>query len=128
MLKFLLSFCLGACSHAQRPADPPAFANASTEAFARLVGDSATQVLDVRTAEEFAAGRLARAVNIDVHHSRFADLAAARLDTTRAVAVYCRSGRRSAAAAEQLAARGFRVTNLLGGLLAWEADGRPVER
>ncbi len=43
--------------------------------------------------------------------------------------VVCRSGRRSAAAARQLAALGFgRVLNLRGGMLAWTQAGLPVER
>jgi len=47
------------------------------------------------------------------------------LDNTREIVVYCRSGKRSMDAAKQLAAAGFRVTNLAGGTLRWSDDVDP---
>jgi rhodanese-related sulfurtransferase len=45
------------------------------------------------------------------------------------VVLYCRSGHRSERAAARLgAARGRAVRHLAGGILAWKASGRPVER
>ena len=89
-------------------------------------GDSALFVLDVRTPEEFAAGHIPGAVNIP--H----DQVAARLmdvPKDKDVVIYCRSGRRSAIAAEALAANGYtRLGHLEGDMQAWEAKGRPVER
>ena len=41
------------------------------------------------------------------------------------VVVYCRSGARSARAADFLRARGHRVRNLEGGILAWSSDVDP---
>jgi rhodanese-related sulfurtransferase len=38
----------------------------------------------------------------------------------------CRSGHRSAHAADALAAAGFNAVNLAGGMLAWAAEGLPV--
>jgi len=41
--------------------------------------------------------------------------------------LYCKSGRMSRIAAEALAAHGFQdMLHLDGGLIAWEADGRPL--
>jgi phage shock protein E len=70
-----------------------------------LVAQGAT-LLDVRTSEEFASGHLDGAVLIPV-----SDLAVrmGELPRDRPVVVYCRSGRRSAAAADQLRSAGFRV-------------------
>ncbi|MDE5976124.1 MAG: rhodanese-like domain-containing protein, partial [Muribaculaceae bacterium] len=51
-----------------------------------------------------------------------------RLDKSKPVAVYCRSGKRSADAANLLSSEGFKVTNLLGGILAWEDDKKPIEK
>ena len=42
------------------------------------------------------------------------------------LAVYCRSGKRSAAAAEKLSKAGYTVTNMLGGYMAWTEENRPV--
>ncbi len=48
------------------------------------------------------------------------------LDTQRPVAVYCRSGRRSARAASLLSSQGLAVTNLDGGVLAWQDAGKAL--
>ncbi|OWW21947.1 rhodanese-like domain-containing protein [Noviherbaspirillum denitrificans] len=47
----------------------------------------------------------------------------------RPVVLICRSGQRSAAAAELLVQQGFKsVHNVQGGIIAWEKAGLPVER
>ena len=43
--------------------------------FAEIIADTSVVVLDVRTADEFAEGHIARAVNIDVKQSDFMDKA-----------------------------------------------------
>lgn len=43
-----------------------------------------------------------------------------QLDRAKPILVYCRSGHRSAAAANLLAGAGFTVFNLLGGAMAWQ--------
>jgi rhodanese-related sulfurtransferase len=96
---------------------------------ARLVDqDAGLIVLDVRTAEEYAAGHVPGARNIahELLPARLAELADAR---DRDIVVYCRSGRRSAIALDTLRAAGFtRVAQLEGDYLAWEAAQRPVEK
>ena len=62
--------------------------------FAEIIADTSVVVLDVRTADEFAEGHIARAVNIDVKQSDFTDKAKATLPKGKTIAVYCRSGRR----------------------------------
>ena len=91
-----------------------------------LQPSSATQLVDVRTPEEYAEGHLEGAVNIDVNDSTFLQHATASLEKGRAVAVYCRSGKRSALAASLLAKQGYNVINLLGGILAWKEDQKPI--
>ena len=44
------------------------------------------------------------------------------------IAVYCRSGRRSKAAAEFLVKQGYNVIELEGGIMAWQKAGKPVEK
>ncbi len=48
------------------------------------------------------------------------------LDKQRTYYVYCRSGKRSNAAATYLLGQGFRVRDMQGGYLRWTAEGRPV--
>ncbi len=102
------------------------FVNVDVDAFAELVSKSGAQLLDVRTAKEFAEGHLEGAVNIDVNGQNFIQEAKAQLNPLLPVAVYCRSGRRSANAAGLLEAEGFKAVNLKGGILAWKEKGMPV--
>ena len=77
------------------------YEDADVEAFAALVADSSVVVLDVRTAEEFGESHLSRALNVDVKQSDFLQQAKAVLPKDKTIAVYCRSGRRSADACER---------------------------
>ena len=102
------------------------YENADVTAFAELTNQADVQLVDVRTAEEFAEGHLAGALNLDMKQANFVESAKAQLDTSRHVAVYCRSGRRSAEAANLLAGEGYKVTNLAGGILAWKSLNKEV--
>ena len=105
------------------------YENLGVQAFeTKLAGDGTVQLLDVRTASEFAEGHIAPAINIDWYSSNFLKDAEASLDKSRPVLVYCRSGRRSASAAAALEKAGFKVFNLSGGYLAWTAAGKPVTK
>lgn len=83
------------------------------------------EVIDVRTPEEFAAGHLADAVNIDVSSPDFATQVSA-LPTDATYVVYCRSGNRSTAAIQAMTDLGF--TDLVNGgaFDSLAAEGIPV--
>lgn len=89
----------------------------------RLIDEDALVVIDVRTPEEVAAGRLPGSRHIPM------DEVEARMDEIpkdRDVLVYCAGGGRSAAICEALSERGWeRLLNLDGGIGAWNG---PVER
>ncbi len=74
--------------------------------FAQLMERADVVVLDVRTEEEFKEGHLEGALNIDQGKDGFVDKVKATLSTDKTIAIYCRSGRRSANATEKLAAVG----------------------
>ncbi len=82
---------------------------------AEAVSEPGTTVIDVRTPEEYASGHVAGAVNIDVEDPGF-DEAVASLPKDDAYVVYCRSGNRSAAAADRMADAGFTDITDVGGL------------
>ena len=103
-----------------------AFSNVGVDEFQALIADPNMQLLDVRTPEEFDEGHIAGATLVDVNDSSFVDRAVAILDKQRPVAVYCRSGRRSARAANLLVAQGYTVTNLNGGVMAWQDAGKTL--
>jgi rhodanese-related sulfurtransferase len=80
----------------------------------------------VRTPEEFNAGHIANAININLEGSDFAS-EVSKLDKNATVAVYCRSGNRSGVATEQMAELGFvDMYDMQGGILDWEAAGGQV--
>lgn len=84
------------------------------------------QLLDVRTREEWKEGRLEKAKLVPLNEEGFLAKAKAELDPAKPVLVYCRSGGRSARAAEQLRKAGYTVYDLKGGITAWEKAGKPV--
>ncbi|MFN9662322.1 MAG: rhodanese-like domain-containing protein [Akkermansiaceae bacterium] len=86
------------------------------------------QLLDVRTKEEWTEGHLKGAKLVTVTEDGFLEKAKALLDPKKPVVVYCRSGKRSAMATEQLRANGFTVFYLEGGITAWKAAGKAVEK
>ena len=104
------------------------FENAEVQEFAELIADSNVVVLDVRTAAEFAEGHIQRAILIDQGQSDFMEKAKATLPTDKTIAVYCRSGRRSANAAGRLADVGYKCVNLKGGIIAWQGANMPVTK
>ena len=103
-----------------------AFPNLGVDEFQTLIADPTVQLLDVRTREEYDEGHIVGAVLVDVSESDFVERATAVLDKQRPVAVYCRSGRRSARAANLLVEQGFQVTNLTGGVIAWQDSGKTL--
>lgn len=83
-----------------------------------------TQMLDVRSAREFARGALPGAVNISSGDRNF-DIKAATLDKETPVLVYCAGGFRSRKAVERLKILGFRtIRHLHRGHMSWRPDSR----
>lgn len=89
--------------------------------FKTVVADKNAQLVDVRTSEEYRGGTIGNAMLIDVSSPDFAVLATKKLDKSRPVAVFCRSGMRSAQAARMLVQMGFEeIYNLKGGIITWK--------
>ena len=120
MKKFLvMTFLAGLC--AIFGCSAKGFVSVEADEFAREIAKEGVQLVDVRTASEYADGHIPNAVNIDVLSSDFAEKIAA-LDKAKTLAIYCRSGRRSKAAAEQAVKLGFKVVELDGGVLSWSGE------
>lgn len=95
----------------------------SVEEFEKGMNADEVQLLDVRTAEEFAEGHIGDAQNIDVLQTEDFMAKVENLDKSKPVYLYCRSGKRSQKAAQILTEKGFKsVTDLEGGYMAWEAE------
>jgi rhodanese-related sulfurtransferase len=88
---------------------------------------SGVQLLDVRTVDEWETGYLKGAKLVTFGEQGFVEKAKAAVDPKKPVLVYCRSGKRTIAAAKQLREAGFvSVSELAGGLIAWEKAGKPL--
>ena len=85
-------------------------------------------VLDIRTPEEFASGRIAGSSNLDFYEPDFAQSLDV-LDKDLPYFVYCRSGNRSSDAIETMRDLGFtEVYELDGGIVKWAEAGLPIEQ
>lgn len=115
---------LNACVNAR----DKVYTDMDVESFSTFLSDDDVQLVDVRTPEEYASGHIAGAKNIDVYDRDFMDTASKSLDKSKPVAVYCRSGKRSSEAARKLSEKGYNVTNLNGGIMAWIRDRQPVDK
>jgi thioredoxin 1/putative thioredoxin len=93
---------------------------------AQLLAGGAVVPIDARDAAAFGRAHLPGAVNMPLEEieSRLAEL---HMLTGQPV-LYCRSGDKTKEMAEKLAEQGVPVAFLDGGILAWEAEGLPVER
>ena len=104
------------------------YENYDVKEFAELITDSNVVILDVRKADEFAEGHITGAILIDQFQSDFLEQAQVKLPKDKTIAIYCRSGRRSANAAGKLADVGYKCVNLKGGIIAWKEANMPVTK
>lgn len=95
-----VSFLFLACSN-------KGYKNVNIEKAIKLVNSSTNLViLDVRTREEYLAGNIPNAINIDVLSQDFKSKID-MLDKNKEYLVYCRSGNRSAIASSIMSTNGF---------------------
>lgn len=79
-------------------------------------------LVDVRTPEEFAAGHIEQARNINWYDSDFTEQMEA-IDKEQTIYVYCKKGGRSAKAAQLLDSLGYKkVVDLIGGYDAYKSQ------
>ena len=93
-----------------------------------LINRDDAQVIDVREAEEFAAGHLPEAKNVPL--AKLADrISEIERFKDKPVIVCCASGMRSGKACGELRKLGFaKIHNLSGGIDAWVGAGYPVKK
>lgn len=85
-------------------------------------------VLDVRTPAEFRKGHLPHARNMDFFGGKF-DMEVSNLPKNKTILLYCRSGKRSAGAADILREAGIdKILHMDRGMEGWEKAGLPVEK
>lgn len=87
-------------------------------------------VVDVRKPEEYKAGHIKGAGNVDYYNEDFESLFEEKYkDKNKGYIIYCRSGVRSQYSAEILEELGYKnIINMTGGFLSWQDAGKPVEK
>lgn len=113
----LASLCGSVCAQAQ---DNPAGKTISQKKFERLSKKKNTVVLDVRTTDEYKAGHIPHATQIDVLKKEEFKAQISSLDKNKTYLVYCRSGKRSIDAMSIMKEMGFtKLYDLNGGYSNW---------
>lgn len=88
-----------------------------------LQNDNNAIILDVRTAEEFAEGKIENAINIDIYKGQGFIYEVDALDKSKSYYIYCKAGGRSGQACSIMNELGFEKTyNLSGGIMNWEGE------
>lgn len=112
----VLFLSLSSCSSV---AQDKGYTDLDVPAFKAKMAEPGIVLIDMRTPEETAEGKMEGASELDYEAATF-EAEVAKLDTTQTYLLYCRSGRRSSEAAEYMAKQGFKhLYNLKGGYLAW---------
>lgn len=127
-MKRLMGIITMLCSLFGCSAQTEGFKSLTVKEYAKAIEDTAIVRLDVRTAEEFAEGHIAKTLNIDVLKNDFESKAVAMLPKNHIIAVNCRSGKRSKNAAQILVKNGFKVIELDGGYNDWVKNRMPVTK
>lgn len=97
--------------------------NLSALDFKEKMAEGNVQIVDVRTAEEYAAGHIKDAVHINYFEEEFWEKIE-QLDKEKISLIYCRSGRRSIRVCTLMKNGGFnadQVFNLKDGMIDWMA-------
>ena len=118
LLTFALPFgCVG-CSDG----DSATYEQISgAEAKALIDSESGYIIIDARTQEEYDEGHIPGAILIPEYE--ISDRAEKELpDKDQLILVYCRSGRRSKIAAEELVKLGYTNVKEFGGIIDWEYE------
>ncbi len=104
-----------------------AFETDASDVYAALKAGEELFVIDVRSDEAWAQGRVAGAVHM--HYSEIAARAAAEIPVDAEVVVYCWSPGCNAGAkgALEFAKLGYRVREMIGGFEYWVREGYPVQ-
>jgi rhodanese-related sulfurtransferase len=85
-------------------------------------------ILDVRTFQEVALGKIPNAIVIDIYDSDF-ETKVTQLPKEKSILIYCSAGVRSAKAGEYLISNGYTsVYHLQGGLGDWYKNDFPLEK
>ena len=108
-LIYLISLMLITTACSSQTAESESYQRVDNTEWAEALSeaDDTPQIIDVRTAEEFADGTIEGSINIDFLAEGFLEKMNEQLNKEETIYIYCRSGGRSAKAATLLIEAGY---------------------
>ncbi len=114
-LIFLGSLFIWACNTQQ----DPKILVLDAKDYKAAIDQKGVQLIDIRTPQEFNQGAITGALNVDFYSMYFLDNLK-KLDKSKPVYIYCRTGSRSRVAAKKMIELGFtQVVDLMGGYVRY---------
>ena len=109
--------------------DASSFSSLTPTQFSKAPNSGNFTLIDVRTLDEYTAGHLRSAKQVDYYQTQqFSDYLDS-LNKNSDYLIYCRTGGRSGAVLKLMQEKGFvNVYDMSGGYNAWVASGLSVER
>ena len=95
------------------------FQSVDNTLFKQALDSENCTLVDVRTPQEFQQSHIPGAINIDVNSPDF-EKQIKLLPNDKPLAIYCRSGKRSKAAAQKLSKWGYKGIELNNGFINWK--------
>lgn len=127
LMLLAVSGCTAPGESIENDPDPTLRTITASEAILLTGSDPTLTIIDVRRPDEYAAGHIPGAVNIDISSS-FAD-EVGKLDRDESYLIYCATGVRGESALKMMGDLGFtEVYNLGAGISAWQRAGGSVVR
>ena len=125
LLLFSVFLTIG-CGSSQQSGEQTGSKTVDAEELKALLQDN-VRLIDVRTPNEYAGGRIQGATLINYRDKNFRDQIS-KLDKDVPVAIYCAAGGRSTRATDMMIELGFgMVYNYTGGFSDWRSRGEPIE-
>ncbi|MDB4297803.1 rhodanese-like domain-containing protein [Flavobacteriaceae bacterium] len=91
--------------------------------FKKIVDEGNHLIIDVRTSSEFKSDHVPNAINANVLDAVVFDQEIKKVDKSKPVYIYCRSGRRSQTAYKRMQRMGFKeIYEFPGGYSGWKSN------
>ena len=92
----------------------------SYDDFKNQINNDNVLLFDIRTMDEFNSGHLKGSINIDFYEEKLFDKFFKKVNKSKPIYIYCRSGNRSKKSSEKLKKLGFvKIVDLEGGYKNW---------
>ena len=130
LLLIILSSSLVACNNTTNEISNESTigsTNKTVSEFEKAISKQGSQILDVRSLEEYQTGHIKNAMLADWTNRNVFKSRIESLDKSKPVYTYCFSGARSSSASAWLREQGFIAYNLEGGIAAWKRSNKPIE-